>query len=282
MEISNAFECDSGMLVRAYAYFMKMARDDLSVLATVAKSDRRQSGAGDGDSYPDSETKITAYGRFDEDSDYSEGGSCEKRRKGQSDSSSGGNKPKRTRTQDDASLTSRMAPHTDPDCELDMACCHYLTNIGEGRSGLVISCVYQGKDIAVKLVDRNKGNIEALEAEKQIYVELAPFQGRCVPAVVSYNVVSRGRTMVGFAMEKLDPLPDDFALWSKSQREGAVAVLIELAEVGIFHSDIRGANFGLRGSVVVVFDFECVSRACVEAKRYPRQFRRSLNAISQY
>ena len=160
-----------------------------------------------------------------------------------------------------------------------MALCHRLAHIGEGRSGIVISCVYNGVDIAVKLVDRNKGDVKSLEKEKQVYVMLMPLQGRCVPAIVSYNVVSRGGTMVGFAMEKLDPLPDDFAQWSAAHRRGAVNALKSLAALGVIHRDIRGANFGLRGDEVVVFDFESVSQ-CIKPGWYPPAFRRDLKALS--
>ena len=160
-----------------------------------------------------------------------------------------------------------------------MALCHRLALIGEGRSGIVVSCVYNGVDIAVKLVDRNKGDVKTLEEEKQVYVMLMPLQGGCVPAVVSYNVVSRGGSMVGFAMEKLEPLPDDFAQWSAAQRRGAVTALETLAGLGVIHGDIRGANFGLRGDEVVVFDFESVSQ-CTKPGRYPLAFRRDMKSLS--
>jgi hypothetical protein len=274
IEISNAFACDGGSLLRAYAYFMKRAKGDSSELASVLKENRRFSGGGnDGsdinaDSPPDDHAK---------DSNYS-GDRGRKRPSTGSSSSSGGSRSRRPCTQNNAALTNTDV-RSDPAYELDMALCHHLTNIGEGRSGLVISCVYKGNDIAVKLVDRNKGGVKTLDGEKQVYVRLAQLQGGCVPVVVSYNVVSRGGTMVGFAMEKLDPLPDDFAQWSALQRRGAVNALKSLAGLGIIHGDIRGANFGLRGDDVVVFDFECVSQ-CTETGRYPSAYRRGLKALS--
>lgn len=80
---------------------------------------------------------------------------------------------------------------------------------------------------------------------------------------MSYNVVSRGGTMVGFVMEKLSPLPDHFAEWSAVQRRGAVAALETLAGLGVIHDDTPRANVGQRGSEVRwwygVFDFESVS-----------------------
>ena len=42
---------------------------------------------------------------------------------------------------------------------------------------------------------------------------------------MSRNVVSRGGTMVGFAIEKLEPVPDDFAQWSALQKHCAVNAL---------------------------------------------------------
>ena len=71
-----------------------------------------------------------------------------------------------------------------------MALCHDLTNIGEGRSGLVISCVHEGNDIAVKLVDRNKGGVKTLEGEKQVYVRLMKLQRGLRACVVICIVIS--------------------------------------------------------------------------------------------
>jgi isocitrate dehydrogenase kinase/phosphatase len=88
--------------------------------------------------------------------------------------------------------------------------------------------------------------------------------------------------MVGFAMEKLEPLPGDFMEWSDEQRRAAVTALNKLADVGVFHDDIRGANFGLRrhGNEVVVFDFECIIIQDRSAGRYPASFRRARKELS--
>jgi predicted Ser/Thr protein kinase len=277
IEVSDAFACDSGQLIRAYACFMKLAKVDSSELVPVSKENRQLlGGAVDGSDCSDDSPPDDTDG----DPDYCGNSQNGKKRppSGSSSSGSGGSRPKRTCAQNNKP-SSGAAVHPNHVSELNMALCHGLVNIGEGRSGIVISCVYNGVDIAVKLVDRNKGDVKTLEQEKRVYMLLMPLQGRCVPAVVSYNVVSRGGTMVGFAMEKLDPLPDDFAQWSVAQRRGAFNALQSLSSLGVIHGDIRGANFGLRGDEVVVFDFESVSQS-IKPRRYPPAFRRDLKLLS--
>jgi predicted Ser/Thr protein kinase len=307
IEISNAFTCNSGQLIRAYAYFMKIAKEDTSILAPLDIKQRRRSKGEE----PSEDDESSPPDNSQDDPSYSEGNSSNKKRSQSSgagpSSSSAASRPKRSCTQGGSSssyssLSNAIlhddfsgpgpAPCPNPESpslflgldvapELDLALCCNQKKIGEGRSGLVFSCVHEGTDIAVKLVDCYKGDLKTLEGEKQVYKKLQPFHGKCVPKIVSYNAISRGRTMVGFAMEKLEPLPGDFMEWSDEQRCAAVTALNKLAAVGVFHDDIRGANFGLRhGNEVVVFDFECVIIQDRPAVRYPASFRRALKELS--
>ena len=121
----------------------------------------------------------------------------------------------------------------------------------------MLECVHKGITIAVKFVDIDKGDVAALETEKNAYKRLSELQGVCIPHIYSYKVESLAGMMTGFAMTKLDPLPSDVKQWTHEMKVGARAALCQLAKEGkMKHNDIRAQNFGLLHNKVMVLDLE--------------------------
>ena len=115
--------------------------------------------------------------------------------------------------------------------------------------------------------------MSSFEKEIQTYCQLKELQGICIPRLLPYLFNSYSGNMVGFAMDKVTPLPDEFSAWSVCQKQEAFDCLMRLAEDGhLCHNDIRGSNFGIWSDKTVVFDLEDVKECrskdvrCYKAK----------------
>ena len=70
---------------------------------------------------------------------------------------------------------------------LSLGSCKDIECIGMGRTGIVLRCIYGTQKIAIKLVDIIKGDLAAMDKEKNMYRKLQSLQGVVIPTVLHYN-----------------------------------------------------------------------------------------------
>lgn len=131
--------------------------------------------------------------------------------------------------------------------------------IGRGRSGSVYKIKQNNMSLACKLYDTHRaGNHLRMQRELLTYDRLKGSQGTLVPTV--HSTVSVDGEVVGICMTLLKSLPWKLSLWTAEDKYKAKGVLLKLADLGLFHEDIKTDNFGLTSdNRMMVFDFEDVT-----------------------
>mmetsp|Transcript_27122 Transcript_27122/g.37261 ORF Transcript_27122/g.37261 Transcript_27122/m.37261 type:complete len:443 (-) Transcript_27122:106-1434(-) len=261
ISISQSYSCDSGNTFRAFAFFLHLAKSEwtngLRCPTTVNLRTLSFASSDPDDSINSSSSLIP--------SNHSSYGTRSRMRSLPTSSpSSGGVLGTQT------SLASQVC---------SMGDCEDVHRLGEGRLGMVIGCTFRDVALAIKYVDIVKGNVAALEKEIALYRKLEEFQGELIPRVIYYH--SESVMMTGFAMQRLDPLPNDWLEWNSSLRSQAFNCVLQLAQkAGVIHNDLRPCNFGLlNGQKVLVFDLEDVSFCGKGDKAQLTAFERRINGL---
>jgi hypothetical protein len=165
ISISRAFLCDSGEAFRAFAYFLRLAKDEFperGVRCPTAQNGRIQSPI-----------------RTEEDHT--------------SSSSSAGPPPPATQSSHNYNTRGLKRSHSSSSSSsespqwLSLGDCEDLYSLGQGRLGAVFGCKFRGEALAIKCVDRTKEDVTALEKEIAVYRQLEDFQGELIPQVRYYR-----------------------------------------------------------------------------------------------
>jgi len=87
--------------------------------------------------------------------------------------------------------------------------------------------------------------------------------------------------VTGFAMQRLEPLPDEWSQWEEGLRLKAYECLLTLAtSAGIIHNDVRPCNFGLlNGDKVLAIDLEDVKECSQGDRRTLNSFKASIRYL---
>ena len=120
-----------------------------------------------------------------------------------------------------------------------------LRPLGDGNLGCVFGATWQQRPVAIKMVDRMKGKMAALEYEMSIYEALKSQQGIIIPKILLPKVESSSGNMRGFGMQLLTPLPCKFKDWSDEQTEEAVKANEVLRQCGYVQRDNKPSNYGI-------------------------------------
>ena len=201
LRVSNAVHCNSGHIMRAFAYFMHISKDDRGEL-DHGVTERRKSYDGN---VIESDDEIVEYSS----EEYSDSGSSVGRSVGNSASAApppSTRKRKRNSGMDDA---------------VSLSECMDVSFSGEGRLGSVYGCIYKDKHIAIKF-DRIKGDVIALQKERFTYERLASLQGVCIPHLNPCWFQSPSGMMIGFGMDYVEHLPENIGIWGSDNTNESV------------------------------------------------------------
>jgi hypothetical protein len=273
LKVSDAITCDSGELLKLIAFFMKKASDEssrsigrfprvkrLSPVDRDVDDSEGEGGVGYGED----------LGRNDNPGDGDGDGAGAGGASAGAGSASGGFgtensdntvREGRKRYRDEEAGTSECEtdaalPTSRPVCWDDL-CVEGV--LGEGRMGFVLSGWWKGVSIAIKMVDITKCDLTALTREKAAYRRLQHLQGRCIPRVVLWDVMSPSGNMMGLGLERLQPLPPEFDDWTPQQRQSADRAIKMLRNIGnVRQNDVRAGNFGIssESNEVLMIDLE--------------------------